>query len=382
MGNSRLATETILLVDDEPANLQILMETLQNLGCKLLVAKNGESALSISKKASPDLVLLDIMMPGIDGFEVCRRLKLNATTADTPVIFLSSLSDITDKVKGFQSGAVDYITKPFQAEEVMARVNTHLTIHRLGRQLQQQKNQLERELKIVSRLQLELLPETLPEIGGITMGVHYRTSLYSGGDYYDFVRLGDGRWGLLLADAEGHGAPAAVMMAMTCTLFRSFPKEPVDPAEVLTFLNRHLRQAYGASFVTAIYAVFDPVEKTLTTARAGHPLPMVYRASDLKVREWQCPGVLPLGIEGYGQVPVATLRLQSGDRLLLYTDGVTERFNPDEMTYGEDRLLRQFEVATGREPNGLIEQIIEDLERFAQGRPADDDQALLLLVAD
>ena len=134
--------ETLLLVDDNPTNLQVLRQALQGIDCKMLFAKNGERALSIAVEGHPDLILLDIMMPGIDGFEVCRRLKSDAATEDIPVIFLSALVDTQDKVKGLQLGAVDYVSKPFQPEEVKARVDTHLTIHRLRREVQDQKDQL------------------------------------------------------------------------------------------------------------------------------------------------------------------------------------------------------------------------------------------------
>ena len=121
-------TESILLVDDNPTNLQVLFQTLDGVGCKLLIAKNREMALSIAGKARPDLILLDIMMPGIDGYEVCRQLKSVPATADIPVIFLSALGDTGDKVKGLQLGAVDYITKPISPPKVKARVRTHLNL--------------------------------------------------------------------------------------------------------------------------------------------------------------------------------------------------------------------------------------------------------------
>ena len=187
-------TESILLVDDQPANLQLLSQTLENLGCKLLFAKNGESALAIAQKALPDLILLDIMMPGIDGFEVCQRLKKNPDTRKIPVIFLSALDETGDKVRGLQLGAVDYVAKPFQPEEVIARVNTHLIIHRLNSEVQQQRDELEHELQVVSLLQRNLLPEQLPEITGLKLAVHYETSRYAGGDYYDLQNFRTAGW--------------------------------------------------------------------------------------------------------------------------------------------------------------------------------------------
>jgi len=143
MTESNPATETILLVDDNPTNLQLLFETLDGRGYKLLVAKDGKTALSIVRKVYPNLILLDIMMPEMDGYEVCRQLKADPTAAEIPVIFLSALTDTKDKVQGLDLGAVDYITKPFQPEEVIARVNTHLTIYRLKKALDEKNKELQ-----------------------------------------------------------------------------------------------------------------------------------------------------------------------------------------------------------------------------------------------
>jgi sigma-B regulation protein RsbU (phosphoserine phosphatase) len=370
--------ESLLLVDDNPTNLQVLYQTLETTGCKLLVAKNGETALSIAQKASPDLILLDIMMPGIDGFEVCRRLKAAPDTAGIPVIFLSALTDTKDKVQGLQLGAVDYVSKPFQPDEVIARVNTHLTIHRLKREVEQKKDALEDELEAASDVQRRLLPKSLPEIGGLKLAVHYETSLYAGGDYYDIAKMADNQWGFLVADAEGHSAPAAVMMAMTCALFRSYPEPPIDPGELLYFLNLHMCKVAEPSFVTALYVVYDANHHTLKIARAGHPPPMIYRSSEKKAIEYPCSGVFPLGIDPYEQVPVTEDELQPGDRIHMYTDGITERFSMEGKTYGEKRLLRQLEGNGNFQPQRLLEEIMIDVDTFANGRPADDDQALLL----
>jgi sigma-B regulation protein RsbU (phosphoserine phosphatase) len=383
MAKSTSNSESILLVDDNPTNLQVLFQTLEGLGCKLLIAKNGEMALSIAGKALPDLILLDIMMPGIDGYEVCRQLKSNPATEGIPVIFLSALGETEDKVLGLQLGAVDYVTKPFQPDEVIARVNTHLTIHRLKREVESRKDRLEHELEVVSEVQRKLLPKRLPAIDGFKLAVHYETSRYAGGDYYDIIKMPDNTWGFLIADAEGHSAPAAVLMAMTCALFRAYPGVPADPAAVLKYLNQHLCKVADPSFMTALYAVYDADSAALKVARAGHPQPMIYRFSENQTLELSCPGVFPMGIEPYNmEIPVTETTLQRGDRLLVYTDGLTERFNPEGNAYGEQRLLRILATDSTQNPREVVDAIMGDVTRFAGGRPADDDQALLLGIAD
>lgn len=169
---------------------------------------------------------------------------------------------------------------------------------------------------------------------------------------------------------------------MTCALFRSCPTPPVEPDALLSYLNLNLCRIYEASFVTAVYGVFDPGARTLQIARAGQPSPIVYRASEKKARELSCEGVLPMGIAGYERIPVTRVQLEPGDRLLLYTDGVSERFNTDGEQYGEMRLVDLLQAGKPSRPQSLLARIMADVDRFAAGRVAEDDQALLLLMFD
>lgn len=147
--NAAFKGALILIVDDVPANIKVLVRYLEDHDCKVVVAQDGESALKRAGYVKPDLILLDVMMPGMDGYEVCRRLKTAEATKDIPVVFMSALTDIFDKVKGFKAGAVDYITKPIDIDELMARVDTHLTISRLQLELQEINKTL--ELRVAKR---------------------------------------------------------------------------------------------------------------------------------------------------------------------------------------------------------------------------------------
>jgi sigma-B regulation protein RsbU (phosphoserine phosphatase) len=224
------------------------------------------------------------------------------------------------------------------------------------------------------------LPKQLPEIEGLHLAVHYATSRYAGGDYYDIIKLPDNQWGFMVADAEGHSTPAAVLMAMTCSLLHSYTGPPTDPGDVLTYINRTLCKVADPSFVTALYAVFDAGQRTLRFACAGHPPPMIYRRNENKSVELVGTAVYPMGIYPYDHVPVDETRLGSGDRLLLYTDGVTERFDMDGNDYGTKRLLRRLAAEAADHPRQILDAIIADVRRFATGRPPDDDQALVLGV--
>ena len=370
----------ILIVDDETPNLHLLSELLGREGYHVRPANNPQLALDSALGQPPKLILLDVRMPEMDGFEVCRRLKQDERTRDIPILFVSALQDVEDKVRGFEAGGVDYITKPFQEAEVLARVDTHLTIHRLRQEVRTQRDQLEHELETVSKLQLRLLPKTLPEIAGLDLAAYYATSRYAGGDYYDFRELPDGRIGILVADAEGHSSPAAVLMAMTCALFKSCDGDLGDPGQVLDYLNRHLCGLAEPSFVTALYAVYDPRHQSLRAGRAGHGYPIIYGAASGRAREWNFPGVMPLGIDAFSAVPVVEIQLHPGDRCLLYTDGITERFSHKGECFGDARLMAGIEKTAGLDARKAVEAIMRDVEDFAGARAADDDQALILGV--
>ncbi|MEM7714073.1 MAG: response regulator, partial [Cyanobacteria bacterium P01_A01_bin.68] len=175
--------KTILIVDDNPTNLKVLSGAIADSGWEILVATDGESAIEQAEYAKPDLILLDVMMPGMNGFETCNQLKQNPATHEIPIIFMTALSDTVDKVKGLSLGAVDYITKPFQIEEVLARVNVHLKMHFLHKQLAEQKNNLEkrveerteelqRALKDLKESQLQLVQtEKMSALGELVAGV-------------------------------------------------------------------------------------------------------------------------------------------------------------------------------------------------------------------
>lgn len=142
------AMKTILLVDDNPANLGVLIDLLRTSGYQLRVAESGERALVQLRHTPADIVLLDVMMPGIDGLETCRRLKADPAWADLPVIFMTALDDVVDKVAGFAAGAIDYITKPLQPQEVLARVRTHLRLRELQTELEERNERLDAAIRL------------------------------------------------------------------------------------------------------------------------------------------------------------------------------------------------------------------------------------------
>ncbi|MCC7178670.1 MAG: SpoIIE family protein phosphatase [Acidobacteria bacterium] len=374
-----LPASTILLVDDTPVNLQVLVRTLQAGGHRILAATNGRAALDIAMRARPDLVLLDVMMPDMDGFEVCRALKAHPETRETVVIFLSALDEVADKVSGLSIGAADYITKPIQAEEVRARVANHLTRQHLERELRRSRDRLDRELANAADMQRLLLPRSMPTHPEAAFAAFYQTSRHAGGDYYDVIPIDAHRFGVMVADVSGHGAPAAIVMAMIRAVLHTFPGVPDDPLAVLNHINRHFQFLWEtAMFATAVYGVLDLERRTWRAVCAGHPRPILVRSGDQVAPAEAATGMMLLFRELH-EATVPAQALLPGDRLVLYTDGITDRQAPDGTLYDRDRLTQSLARAGRLAPATIVERLTEDIEAFAGGREADDDQTLLVI---
>ncbi|RJP32335.1 MAG: serine/threonine-protein phosphatase [Phycisphaerales bacterium] len=250
----------------------------------------------------------------------------------------------------------------------------------LASQLHAANAEMDREMHRIGQLQRALLPPSLPDIPGVSIAVAYETATRAGGDYYDFFDLGDGRWGILIGDVSGHGASAAVVMAITRTLLHSQRLKGTPPDQVLYDTNARLaRQSerYDTTFVTAFYGVYEPASARLHYSSAGHNPPLLMRLSG-EVLELDRAQSFPLGIAADWERADAELTLRRGDTLLLYTDGITEAFNPTGEMYGRERLH-----ACMCEPSfsarGVLDCILGRLYAFTDGAPAQDDRTLLAL---
>jgi sigma-B regulation protein RsbU (phosphoserine phosphatase) len=376
--NEALDAPTILVVDDTPMNLSVLVRILEGSGYRILVARNGRAALEIARRTRPDLMMLDVVMPELNGFDVCRALKQDAATRETIVIFLSALGEVADKVSGLELGAADYITKPFQSQEVLARVRGHLLRKQLERELRLNRDRLAEELRSAGEMQRLLLPRTLPGNGSLTFAAYYKTSLHAGGDYYDVITLDTGRVGVFVADVSGHGARAAIIMAMMRTLLHSSNSPLEDPARVLDGMNHHFAYLRETSlFATALYAVIDPAVARMQIACAGHPPPLLLREGQ-PISPLSCDTTFPLFMFDLKSVPVSDHELRPGDRLVFYTDGITERQTISRDMFGLERLIETLARYAASDPEHLLGHVIEEVESFADGHEPEDDQTLLL----
>jgi len=372
--------ETILLVDDTPDNLRLLSQILTERRYHVRAVTNGERALETARLDPPDLILLDIRMPGINGFEVCISLKMFAKTQDIPVIFISALDDVADKVRAFEVGGVDYITKPFQYEEVVARVETHLALRRLQHELEQSIRKMARELALAGEVQATFLPEKMPEIDGWQFSVTLQPARETSGDFFDMFPLPDGRLALLVADVVDKGVSAALFMALTYALFRTFAHQfPAEPERVFDAMNDHiLRDTNTNQFVTAFFGILDPQSGVMTYSNAGHPPPLIIGEGYGRMVRWLANTGVPLGVLPECSWKRREVLIASKDVLFLYTDGVIEAEQDPDTPFGLERLLASAKAKLGGTAEVVKEHVISDLWQFVADRPLLDD--LLLFV--
>jgi len=375
------AQKSILIVDDTPINIGVISGALKD-SFATKVATSGQKALAIvSGKEKPDLILLDIMMPEMDGYEVCRRLKANPDTRDIPVIFLTSQTEAEDETKGFEVGAVDYIHKPFSAAVVKARVRTHLMLREAHAQIARQLVEINTELEMARQIQLSILPSSTPKITGMDVVARYIPMTSVAGDFYDFIVVDERHVGILIADVSGHGLPAALIASMLQVALTAQARHVSEPGKVLAGLNQALCGKFQHNFVTAAYVYVDLEKNTMNYAGAGHPPLLLWRKSTGSASQLLENGLV------MGQFEEATYNslqvpIEAGDRFVLYTDGILETCNPAQEEFGTDRFMQFMETNSKLTAGPFADALLLELARWLEQPPGEghkDDISLLAI---
>ncbi len=371
----------VLVVDDAPENIQVVQSILKS-DYKIRVATSGAKALEVVKdNPMPDLVLLDVMMPGMDGYEVCAQLKAAPATRDIPVIFLTGKTEAEDETRGFDVGAVDYIRKPFSPAIVKARVRTQLLLREAREQLARQLQAINHEMEMAREIQLSILPRELPRVEGLDIAVRYLPMTSVAGDFYGFIVVDDKRLGILVADVSGHGPPAALIASMLRMALSEQVSVAGDPAKVLTGLNQALCGKFDHHFVTAAYIFIDTEAKTLGYAGAGHPPLLMWHKADGTACEISENGLM-LGQFPEENYSAVQMPLAIGDRSVLYTDGIPECRNPSQQEFGTGRFLRFIEGSANLETDQFASAVIDSLSHWTEhptGQGQRDDITLMAI---
>jgi sigma-B regulation protein RsbU (phosphoserine phosphatase) len=362
---------TVLIIDDDILTITLIKVILKSEGMESLEATEGETGLRLAQAAEPDLILLDIMLPLTDGFEICSKLKQNSLTSAIPVIFLSAISDPKSKTKGLSMGGMDFITKPFDNDELVARIRLHLKSRQaIDLIIEQQKNMVQfREAQQAILVQPDDCPES-------SFAVCYRPLRVAGGDFYDVVKISNGIFGYMAADMSGHDIGASFATSALKAIIRQNTAVHFTPMETMMMLDKTIRVVLQpGQYLTACYAHLNRNLSKLTVIGAGHP-PLIFMARQAAPHAAAFNSD-PLGtyeesvtFESW-QTPISP-----GDRFFLYTDGLIDFHQglPIPRTEGLQFLLEACERFRALP---LTESVPEIVYSLLDAEPLGDDVLLL-----
>jgi sigma-B regulation protein RsbU (phosphoserine phosphatase) len=375
----------VLAVDDTPENLDVVKGILVP-EYKVKVVTSGAVALKIVEKQPPDIILLDVMMPEMDGYEVCRRLKANPATAEIPVIFLTAKDQTADEAEGFALGAADYIHKPVNPPILQARVKTHVALkksfdelHDMSEALARAKERMEAELNVGRDIQHSMLPDTVPECSEIALCASMDAAREVGGDFYDYFMLNDDELCFCVADVSGKGVGSALFMAMTKLQIKSRAADDKLPSKILTRVNSDLaRDNPSCMFVTVFLGMINLRSGQVTYTNAGHNPPLIKRANGEVEEVPDLHGPLLGVLEGreYGE---STLTLAPGDVLLVFTDGVTEAMDTGDNLYSDERLMQTVQDISEISADSVLKTVRSSVDEYAHGAEQSDDITMITL---
>lgn len=397
---SPLSNITILIVDDTLENLQLLAQILRETGYQVRPASNGDIALRSVAAKPPDLILLDVKMPDMDGYEVCRRLKAQDFSKKIPVIFISALNELDSRVKGFNVGGVDFIAKPFDAADVLARVKIHLDLQIMKKQLEQQNEQLQKEiierkkvekelersidiinqdLALASVVQKQLLPVQLPEFPGIRFTSRYVPTEKIGGDFFDVIVLDENRIAALLFDVSGHGIAAALVTVIGKYSFIQHLKSFSDPISVMEAVNRDIYfNTPTQMYLTALMMIIDVSAREVEYINAGHLPPVFYRSSKQSTIELEDHDLV-LGFLEDTTYTSKKFQIAEGDKLFLFTDGLTETKNEQGEFFGEEKIEDIVISNKSKSCDIIVSEVMAQNSEFLGNQIRSDDICMLAI---
>jgi serine phosphatase RsbU (regulator of sigma subunit) len=373
----------LLVVDDTEANRDLLARRLKALGHEVELARNGREALEVLAAREMDLVLLDIMMPEMDGFQVLERLRADPARRHVPVIMISAIDETDSVARAIELGATDYLPKPFNPIVLRARVTATLEKKRLEDSARHRTRELERELEIGRQIQRDFLPDALPQPPGWEIAAAFHPARQVAGDFYDAFLLEDGRVALAMGDVCDKGVGAALFMSLFRSHIRSHAElhgagTPAGPAarSIVALTNDYIARTHGRSnmFATIFFGILDPRSGELAWVNGGQEPPAVRR------RDGSVERLPPTG-PAVGAMPgmefeARTVGLGPRELLLAFTDGASEARSPAGKLYGEDSVVGILEAA----PAGaaaLLERVVAGVRAHEDGAEPIDDLTLI-----
>lgn len=368
----------ILLAEDSAASRFLLQRAVEELGHECVVAEDGLQAWELYREVGAEVVISDWIMPGLDGDELCRRIRSDEDAPYTYFVMLTSLEDKEHVLRGMQAGVDDYLTKPLDRNDLTARLIAASRVTALHHQIVEQQRELESEVAMAAGIQMGLLPANPPAVPGADIAGLCLPAANVGGDYYDLVLDDRGRLVLLIADVAGHSIGSALLMAMARSVLRREIAQGSSPAGVLAVTNEAMFSdlVTAGLFITMFCARYDPADGRLTYANAGHNPPVLKHATGTS--ELDADGAA-IGFLEQVAFEERSAVLAPGDALLLYTDGVVEALDAVEEQFGEERLGELVQTIASQGADALITTVVEAVNDFTGGGHQRDDITMVAL---
>jgi sigma-B regulation protein RsbU (phosphoserine phosphatase) len=376
----------ILVVDDNDDNRYTLTLYLDLEGySNVEIAHDGEEAIALLETSSFDLMLLDVMMPKVDGYQVLTWLKDQPQLSDLPVIMISALNEVNSVVRCIELGAVDYLLKPFNPVMLKARLGATLEKKRLRDEINAHLARLEEELDAARKLQMSMVPQSFPDATAafpIDLHASMEPAREVGGDLYDFFTTEDGMLCFLVGDVSGKGMPAALFMARAKSLIRITTElmrmhaSASKPADVIARVNRELCQDNSdLMFVTLFFGIMAPQSGELEYCNAGHNEP--YRLNSASLEAITGAKGIILGVRPDAVYTTGQLSLSPGESVYVFTDGVTEANNAAGELFSEERLEGVLRASAGRTSAEIVQSVTEAVRAFVGNALPSDDITML-----
>ncbi len=367
----------VLCIDDSRLIRVFISKILSPLNITVYEAENGLKGLEMLREKDYDLILLDIIMPEMDGFGFLKEFQKRDKKEFIPIILMTGLDDLNSKIKGLNIGADDYLVKPLNEEELIARVFSLLRLKKVNSELYQKNQLIKRELEAAKKIQQFIIPDNFdfinyPKISGIYLPIED-----IGGDFFDCYKLDNNRSAFLIADVTGHGIPAALTMTMSKMLFSIYAEKFNNAADLMSEINRQLRGTLlDMQYITAFYLIYNQSDKTLSYSNAGHTRPLFYKSSKKQIIALDSFGWF-IGISDNTDYEEKKINVAEGDRLFLYTDGITEAKNRQGEDFGEIRLARFLKENLDLHGKDFCDQLLNTVNKYAEGTEINDDIAFL-----
>ncbi|MCP4132529.1 MAG: SpoIIE family protein phosphatase [bacterium] len=362
MITGKLRGVKVLVIDDEPVNLQVMLNNLKILGAEVNTAHSGFEGMETLKTALPDIVLLDVMMPRMNGYETAHRIRKVYPPDELPIIFLTAKNQVHDLMEGFAAGGNDYLIKPFSRYELLTRMIFHTMLKEAINE-SKQFVAIQKDLDVARKIQMGTIPKELPELPYFDIQARYSPMESVGGDFYDFHVLDDDKIGILVSDVSGHGISAALIASMVKIVSTMQVHLADDPVTFLDHMNQVLTGNIEQQFLTASYVYIDMEKKELCYARAGHEALIIYKRNEDKVYEYMIKG-RAIGWANDINLESDIIDIETGDRIFLYTDGITEALNEDREMFGERNFFKVIREGKDLSASEFLTKLFDELREW------------------